>query len=523
MIQFKPISLADRPIFEKYLKKSEKQDCSYAFANLFAWKHLYHTLWCEKDGFLITRFHIAGSEKIAYLEPLGNGDLEQILSEIKSDADAVKQPLRLAALSNRFFENAQKSNILKDFYFYKNRDLANYIYSAEKLRSLSGKSLHSKRNHIAKFEELYPECKGRTLTREDFPAIQRILDKWSSNQEEENSTMKMEREMIRTALENYEALGLHGVILCANGKAVAFSFGSMINSDTFCVHVEKADEDYKGAFARINQVMAESLPKSVKYINREEDLGLLNLRKAKLSYHPETIAEEYFAFSPTGEEADIWKLWQECFHDGDTFMASYMYPYSDANSRVLLYDEGKLAAMFHVHSFKSSWGQVGYMYGLGTDPLKRGEGLATKVIIDSLKHLKEQGNLAAWVIQENKGFQGWQHRLNFASSGKETLRFLTPDDFDFGGDPEDDWGLCRILNPKKYLERYVEKHPDEKSEFSLEDPIFPENSGTYTLDGKNVIFSPKMGKEIVSPQELLARYSMDDGTELKYIVGSGQH
>ena len=165
------------------------------------------------------------------------------------------------------------------------------------------------------------------------------------------------------------------------------------------------------------------------------------------------------------------------------------------------------------------------MYGLGTDPAKRGKGLACKVIIDSLKRQKEQGNIATWVIQENKGFQGWQHRLGFGPSGKETMRFTTPDGFDFGGDPVNDWGLCRILDAEKYLQRYAETHPAENSEFFLEDPIFSENSGTYALAGGKVRFSAGSavpGRESLSPQHLLEKYRMDDGTELKYIVVPGQ-
>lgn len=526
MLQFKQISITDKATIDRYLQRSGKRSCDYAFANLFSWKHFYRTEWCENGGFLIFRFHISGSEKTAYLEPLGDGSIENILKEIKADADALKQPLRLAALSDAFVEKIKGLPILQNFHFYKNRDLANYVYNAETLRMLPGKKFHSKRNHIAKFEQLYTECKPRVLTKDDYPTVREILDKWASALTTPSLSVCMEGKMIETAFQNFEALGLRGTVLCANGKAAAFSFGSMVSADTFCVHVEKASDEYEGTFAKINQAMAQSLPENVKFINREEDLGILNLRKAKLSYHPDELLGENYAFDTKCEEADAWKLWQLCFpEDDDTFMASYIYPYSNEQSRVLLYDEGELAAMFHVHSFISDWGQVGYMYGLGTDPAKRGKGLACKVIIDSLKRQKEQGNIATWVIQENKGFQGWQHRLDFGASGKETMRFITPDGFDFGGDPVNDWGLCRILDAEKYLRRYVETHPAENSEIFLEDPIFSENSGTYTLNSGKVVFAQntaKTGAERLGPQQLLEKYRMDDGTELKYIVVPGQ-
>lgn len=526
MLKFKPISITDKAAIDRYLQRSGKRSCDYAFANLFSWKHFYRTEWCESGGYLIFRFHISGSEKIAYLEPLGDGDIGNILKEIKNDAESFRQPLRLAALSDSFVEKVKALPVLQGFHFYKNRDLANYVYAADALRNLPGKKFHSKRNHIAKFEQLYTECKPRALTKDDYATVREILDKWASALTTPSLSVRMEGKMIETAFQNFEVLGLRGTVLCANGKAAAFSFGSMLNGDTFCVHVEKASDEYEGAFTKINQATAQSLPESVRFINREEDLGILNLRKAKLSYHPDELLSENSAFDTKCEEADAWKLWQQCFpEDDDTFMASYIYPYSDEQSRVLLYDGGELAAMFHVHSFISAWGQVGYMYGLGTDPAKRGKGLACKVIIDSLKRQKEQGNIATWVIQENKGFQGWQHRLGFGPSGKETMRFTTPDGFDFGGDPVNDWGLCRILDAEKYLQRYAETHPAENSEFFLEDPIFSENSGTYALAGGKVRFSAGSsvpGRESLSPQHLLEKYRMDDGTELKYIVVPGQ-
>ena len=80
-----------------------------------------------------------------------------------------------------------------------------------------------------------------------------------------------------------------------NGKIVAFTFGMPINHETFGVHVEKADTSIEGAYAMINYEFANHIPSQYIYINREEDLGLEGLRKAKLSYQPEVILEKYMA------------------------------------------------------------------------------------------------------------------------------------------------------------------------------------------------------------------------------------
>ena len=97
------------------------------------------------------------------------------------------------------------------------------------------------------------------------------------------------------ALHNFEALGLTGGILHVIGKFGAFTFGMPINHETFGVHVEKADTSIEGAYAMINYEFANRIPEQYIYINREEDLGIEGLRKAKLSYQPATILEKYMA------------------------------------------------------------------------------------------------------------------------------------------------------------------------------------------------------------------------------------
>lgn len=104
-----------------------------------------------------------------------------------------------------------------------------------------------------------------------------------------------ERRALIYALNHFEELGLTGGILHVNGQIVAFTFGMPINKETFGVHVEKADTSIDGAYAMINYEFANHIPEQYIYINREEDLGIEGLRKAKLSYHPETILEKYMA------------------------------------------------------------------------------------------------------------------------------------------------------------------------------------------------------------------------------------
>jgi hypothetical protein len=105
----------------------------------------------------------------------------------------------------------------------------------------------------------------------------------------------VERKALTYALRHFEELGLQGGMLRVEGKIVAFTYGMPINYDTFGVHVEKADTTFDGSYAMINYEFANHIPEQYIYLNREEDLGIEGLRKAKLSYHPVLRLEKFMA------------------------------------------------------------------------------------------------------------------------------------------------------------------------------------------------------------------------------------
>ena len=144
-------------------------------------------------------------------------------------------------------------------------------------------------------------------------------------------------------------------MLLVDNEPIAFTLGSELNKDTFCIHIEKANIAYHGSFAMINFLMAITLVKKYKFITREEDLGIENLRKAKLSYKPELLAPHYQAIELNSVEAAVWDLWKTCFGDSDEFIFSYLSFYSTSKTRVLIFEKKDLVAMFHLHFFKSSW------------------------------------------------------------------------------------------------------------------------------------------------------------------------
>ena len=293
MIQFRPLELEDKELVKKYTFVSSRRNCDLCFTNLFSWRFLYQTELAEWKGFLLFRFYV--EQELTYMMPVGAGCLEEVLLDLQLDALHKGTTLRLAGICKDMLDIIEGIFPGK-FEFTTDRDYADYIYLRTDLATLKGKKYQPKRNHINRFKNRYPDYVYKPLTKELIPECIRLESQWcKANDCAENEALQAERRSMQTVLENMDALDIQGGVLFVEGRIVAFTYGSPINPTTFDTCVEKANADVEGAYSMINYEFANSLPDTYLYINREEDLGLEGLRKAKLSYNPDTILEKYNA------------------------------------------------------------------------------------------------------------------------------------------------------------------------------------------------------------------------------------
>ena len=175
------------------------------------------------------------------------------------------------------------------------RDLADYFYNTFDLINLSGKKFHQKRNHVNSFVSKYSYTYVQVKA-DDPDSIELLKNACDTLYDEATGQDFIDEHIaIREMIENFEVLGLvAGVIVC-DGKPVAYSIGEHMSDDTALIHFEKADKNYSGSFAAINKMFATREFADTLFINREEDLGIEGLRKAKLSYHPVRLGEYYTA------------------------------------------------------------------------------------------------------------------------------------------------------------------------------------------------------------------------------------
>lgn len=278
-LSFRPIALSDRARAEECLAHSGFFGCEYTFGNNYIWAEAYGVEVCFYEDFYFCR------TADSFLFPAGGGSTKRAVQLILDwCAENGAEPVITADAPH-----ADEIAELFGAHAEPQRDLFDYVYRAQALAELSGKRYHSKRNHIARFCE--NDWSFEPIGAHNLAECAALNDLWRREYAEDEE-MLTELRAVERALASFEALGLVGGLLRAGGKPCAFSFGEGAGS-VFVVHAEKALRNVQGAYAAINRELVRSLRGEYEFVNREDDAGAENLRKAKLSYHPEFLVEKY--------------------------------------------------------------------------------------------------------------------------------------------------------------------------------------------------------------------------------------
>ena len=295
MLTFKSIELKDKDIIKPYLRQQNYRASDLCFANLYCWGEKFDTQFATNPDWLFIRFK-DNNGRNSYLKPVGKGDLKEAIDLIREDHSSFDTPFQMRGLTREMIDEIEA--VMPGQFDYKlNRSVSDYVYTTEKLIHLKGKKLQSKRNHINRFIR---ENDWKYLSLTGNPALvkecKKMLDEWMEvNKEEKDPSLVYDDHATNLMLDNFEYLELRGGLICVDNKIAAFTIGEPLTEDTIVVHVEKAFTTIHGAYTIINQQFVEHEASEFLYVNREEDMGMENLRQAKLSYHPDILLEKYNA------------------------------------------------------------------------------------------------------------------------------------------------------------------------------------------------------------------------------------
>lgn len=292
MLTFKPIELEDKELFERYTLCHGYHNLEASFANVFIWRRLWN-------------IQMATDDTAMYLY-LSNGKESFMLPPFLNDCD-----ISIAGALDRCeeylyscgfwpvlrgvtmpFKHKIESDCPGRYSFTEDRNNFEYVYSAENLCTLRGKKYHSKRNHINKLLSSH-SAHYRRYTKDDYDDCIRLYMRWAENKGGLMQSYQSELDALKDALKYKDELGLVGGLLIVDGNLEAFTVGEKFGDDMAIVHIEKANPSMQGAYAMINREFVCHEWRDLQYINREEDMGIEGLRKAKLSYNPVFLSEKY--------------------------------------------------------------------------------------------------------------------------------------------------------------------------------------------------------------------------------------
>jgi len=278
--EMKPLALEDRDEVQAFFAAHPSEASESCFGNHFIWRHYDRPMISTIHDNLVL-FFTPPNEPAYFLPPVGE-------VEIPATIDVcLRHTPRLSRVPASFAEK-----YCPGFRCASDRNDFDYVYATADLIELKGKRYDGKRNRIRKFEREHA-WKYVPLTAGCLPDCRRLFEEWLTEQGEPTPMSAAQGEVIREALTHYEALGLTGGAIEADGRIAAISIGERLTAETAVIHIEIVSPGLEGLAQLMNREFVRNAWAETAFINRESDLGLPGLRKAKLSYYPHHMVEKY--------------------------------------------------------------------------------------------------------------------------------------------------------------------------------------------------------------------------------------
>ena len=285
---FKDIDMESRELLNPYFDLVDYEACEYCFNTLYMWQHLYKTGYYIGDGFAVIVAEYEGNT-FSILPLAKKEDMPRVIKFVIDYFEKEQKKIYFRGITKEVVD------YLKENY----PDKFDYTEERDSMRELKGRKNVKKRNHINYFLKEYEgRFEYRLLDENDFDACLKLVEEWTSNKEENGQVdEEMEEELIgiKKLFNSFpvikDKLKIAGIFI--DGKLEAFTMGEYLNPNMALIHIEKANPSIRGLYPYINQQFLVNEFSDVEFVNREEDLGIEGLRKAKLSYHPVKFVEKY--------------------------------------------------------------------------------------------------------------------------------------------------------------------------------------------------------------------------------------
>jgi hypothetical protein len=298
------ISIDNREILDEYLNGYEYKTSGLSFSSLYMWRNINKFNWDIIGDYMcmvgMSHLELEDGIELPFMFPpltrTGEYDkdsLRETIFKAKEVFDKAGQPFSLRLVPVHLMEIIKEA--CPEMSFKDDRPNYDYVYLTKDLMELKGRAFHSKKNHLNYFKKTY-DYEYIKMTSDMADDAMRFIAEFNARKDvptHEMALLKMEEEAMEDVFKNIEKVGYSAGAIIIDNKIEAIAIGGQLGKNTITEHVEKANINFRGLYQAINNEFCTNIASRVKYINREEDMGIANLRKAKLSYKPYKLLEKY--------------------------------------------------------------------------------------------------------------------------------------------------------------------------------------------------------------------------------------
>lgn len=298
------ITLENKGTLEEYLNGYGYRTSGLSFSSLYMWRDVNQFSWDIIGDYMcicgLSHLELEDGVLLPFMLPpltkTGEYDRESLRETIfrsKEIFEKAGQPFSLRLIPVHMLDIIKDA--VPEMKFIDDRPNYDYVYLTQELAEFKGRAFHRKKNHLNYFKKNF-DYEYVRMTSDMADEVMDFIAAFNRRKEvpaHEMEMLKLEEAAMRDVLENLEPAGYHGGVILIDGKIESIAIGGRLGDDTIIEHVEKANVDYRGLYQTILNEFCKDIAPRAKYLNREEDMDIANLRKAKLSYNPVVLLEKY--------------------------------------------------------------------------------------------------------------------------------------------------------------------------------------------------------------------------------------
>lgn len=296
MLEFKKLTIENFNEIEKYFEYEMERQSRHSVrmsdrtpGAVLLWFREYDVYFAHA-GDAVIFYSKTGEDCKSYYYPIGKHK-KAALRMLKEHIAESGSCASIAAVGETSLAKVTREMFVMEA--FASRDAADYIYNKAEFENPAGRKHHKRKNLINRFVAEYPDARVVPLTEENLSIAREYYNDYCNRNPESSSTEDMEYRAVNALFDNFNFKYFSGGMLVADDKIIGLTI-AQVYGDTVYVHIEKAEKEIAGAYQFLNkEYLLTITDENVKYVNREEDMGLPGLRRSKMAYCPAWLEYKY--------------------------------------------------------------------------------------------------------------------------------------------------------------------------------------------------------------------------------------